>query len=105
MRGLVAVLGGGGALAVALGLPLSLLGVAATPEPAQAQCSVLSHKPCLPYNYPRYYPCGLSVRPGCMPSILLPLNQVPVIKVEGHTGETEPVDRDHKVSRLDELGP
>lgn len=100
MKAPLAVLGGAGALAFAAGV----MGAAAVPDEAQAQCSVFSRQPCLPYNYPRYYPCGLNVRPGCTPEILLPLNQVPVIKVQGHTGEAQPLDPDHKADRLDEIG-
>jgi hypothetical protein len=96
----------GAALAPALGaVAAAVFGLAGMPDEAKAQCSVLSRQPCLPTNYPPYYPCGISIRPGCMPSILLPLNQVPVIKVEVHSGPGEPPDRDHPADRLDELGP
>jgi hypothetical protein len=97
------LLGGAGGLTILAGLVGALTG--AMPEPARAQCSVFDRHPCLPYNYPRYYPCGLNVRPGCTPEILLPLNQVPVLHVQGHTGESQPLDRDRKANRLDELGP
>jgi hypothetical protein len=84
----------------------------AAPEPAHAVCSVLSHHPCTPYfgsvlrNHPfTPYSCGVFSRPGCTPELLFPLNQVPVLKVEGRTGPPEPLDREHPVSRINELGP
>jgi hypothetical protein len=104
VRGPLAVLAAGAFAGSALTGAAGLFAIVAVPGEAQAQCSVLRRQPCLPYNYPRYYPCGLNVRPGCVPSILLPLNQVPVIKVQGHTGESEPIDRDNKVNRLDQIG-
>ena len=82
------------------------------PDEAGAVCSVLSHHPCTPgfgsvlSRHP-YTPgfCGLYSGPNCIPEPLPPLNQVPVLKVEGHVGPTEPLDRDHPANRLDELGP
>jgi hypothetical protein len=91
-------------LAPAIFIAALAAGLPAASPPAAAQCSVFSHHPCLPYNYPRSYPCGLNVRPGCMPDILLPLNQVPVIHVDGHDGPPEPIDRDHPADRLDQMG-
>jgi hypothetical protein len=43
--------------------------------------------------------------PGCTPELFLPLNQVPLLKVEGHAGPPAPIDRDHPLERLNELGP
>lgn len=80
------------------GLALLLGGIAA-PEPARAQCSVLSHHPCTPFN------CGIHSPPGCVPDVLLPLNEVPVLRLTSHAGPAEPLDRDHPANRLDELGP
>jgi hypothetical protein len=99
-------------------IPLLLVGAAsavvlsiAASEPARAVCSVLSHHPCTPYFgsvFRRHpftpYSCGVFSGP-CTPEVLLPLNQVPLVKVEGHTGPPEPLDRDHPVDRLNELGP
>ena len=83
----------------------------AAPEPARAICSVLSRHPCTPYFgsvFRRHpftpYSCGVFDGP-CSPEIVLPLNQVPLLKVEGHDGPPEPLDRDHPVDRLNELGP
>ncbi len=84
----------------------------AAPEPAHAVCSVLSHHPCTPYFgsvFRRHpftpYSCGVFSRPGCTPEIVFPLNQVPLLKVEGHAGPPEPLDREHPVDRLNEIGP
>jgi hypothetical protein len=89
---------------------LAVLAIA-SPEPAQAACSVLSHHPCTPYFgsvFRRHpftpYSCGVFSRPGCTPELLFPLNQVPVLKVEGHAGPPEPLDREHPVDRINELG-
>ena len=88
------------------------IGSMAAPERAAAVCSVLSHHPCTPgfgsvlLHHPfTPYSCGVFSRPGCTPEVLYPLNQVPVLKVEGHVGPSEPLDRDHPADRLDELGP
>jgi hypothetical protein len=84
----------------------------AAPEQAHAVCSVLSHHPCTPYvgSVFRHRPftpyfCGVFGRRPCTPEVLLPLNQVPVLKVEGHDGPPEPLDREHLVTRVNELGP
>ncbi len=84
----------------------------AAPEPAHAVCSVLSHHPCTPYFgsvFRRHpftpYSCGVFSRPGCTPEIVFPLNQVPLLKVEGHAGPPEPLDSEHPVDRLNEIGP
>lgn len=69
------------------------------PGQAQAQCSVLSRHPCTPYN------CGIYSRPGCVPMPLFPLNEVPVLRVTGHIGPLEPLDREHPANRLSEMGP
>ena len=93
-------------------LAVFAIGSMATPEEARAVCSVLSHHPCTPgfgsvlLHHPfTPYSCGVFSRPGCTPEVLYPLNQVPVLKVEGHVGPSEPLDRDHPADRLDELGP
>jgi hypothetical protein len=86
---------GGGAT---LFLVLLAMAVAA-PRKAQAQCSVLDRHPCTPYF------CGIHGGPRCIPELEFPLNQVPVLKVNGHAGTSEPIDREHKANRLDELGP
>lgn len=90
---------------------LALAAVAA-PQPAHAVCSVLSHHPCTPYFgsvFRRHpftpYSCGVFSGPGCTPEILIPLNQVPLLKVEGHAGPPEPLDRERPVDRLNEIGP
>jgi len=93
------------ALAAVAALAAGLMGITAAPDAARAQCSVFSREPCLPYNYPRYYPCGYHVSPGCMPQELLPLNQVPVLRVQGDAGAAGPLDRDHPANRLNEMGP
>src|SRR5215475_1228244 len=82
------------------------------PEKAHAVCSVLSHHPCTPYfgsvlrRHPfTPYSCGVFSRPGCTPELLFPLNQVPVLRVQGHVDPPEPLDREHPADRIDELGP
>ena len=61
--------------------------------------SVFRRQPFTPYF------CGVFSKPGCIPEIFYPLNQVPVLKVEGHVGPSEPLDRDRPADRLDEIGP
>lgn len=82
------------------------------PEKAHAVCSVLSHHPCTPYvgsvlrRHPfTPYSCSVFSGPGCSPEVVLPLRQVRVLKVEAHAGPPEPVDRDHPLDRLTEIGP
>jgi hypothetical protein len=82
------------------------------PTRAQAACGVLRHHPCTPYfgsvfsHHPfTPYSCGVFSRPGCTPELLFPLNQVPMLKVQGHVGPPEPLDREHPVDRINELGP
>jgi hypothetical protein len=65
----------------------------------QGSASVFRRQPYTPYS------CGVFSRPGCTPDVLYPLNQVPVLKVEGHVGPSAPLDRDHPVDRLYDLGP
>ena len=106
---------GRGAHAIALilaGVATFAVGSTAAPKKAHAVCSVLSHHPCTPYfgsvfsHHPfTPYSCGVFSRPGCQPDVELPLNQVPVLKVQGHVGPSEPLDRDHPANRLNELGP
>jgi hypothetical protein len=83
-----------------------------TPDQARAACSVLSRHPCTPgfgsvLSHHPYTPgfCGVYSGPNCTPEPLPPLNQVPVLKVEGHVGPSEPLDRDRPADRIDELGP
>jgi hypothetical protein len=73
---------------------------------------VLSHHPCTPYFgsvFRRHpftpYSCSVFSRPGCTPELLFPLNQVPVLRVQGHVGPREPLDREHPVDRINKLGP
>jgi len=94
MRWLVPVLGAGVAV---------LAGGISLPQPAQAQCSVFSRHPCVIYD--PYRVCGIHSRPGCVPSPILPLNEVPVLRVRGHEGASEPLDRDHPADRINEMGP
>jgi hypothetical protein len=75
------------------------IGMVAAPEEAGAVCSVFDRRPCTPYY------CGIYSGARCVPEIYYPLNQVPVLKVQGHVGPSEPIDRDHPVNRLNELGP
>lgn len=96
--------GGAGALVV-LAIGVTAAATVAVPPEAAAQCSVLSRHPCAFASYPRYYPCGLHAGGGCMSNSLLPLNQVPVIHVTGHSGPPEPIDRDKPANRLNEMGP
>lgn len=95
-----------------VGATVLTIGSMAAPDEAQAVCSVLSHHPCTPYvgSVLRHHPftpysCGVFSRPGCTPEVPLLLNEVPVLKVQGHMGPSEPLDRDHPANRLDELGP
>jgi hypothetical protein len=82
------------------------------PDEARAGCSVLSHHPCTPgfgsvLSHHPYTPgyCGIYSGPNCTPDIIYPLTEVPVLKVMGHVGPSEPLDRDHPADRIDELGP
>jgi hypothetical protein len=97
---------------IVLGAAALAIAATAAPEPAHAVCSVLSHHPCTPYvgSVLRHHPftpysCSVFGRRPCTPEVFLPLNQVPVLRVEGHAGPPEPLDRDHPVSRINELGP
>jgi hypothetical protein len=93
----------------ALGIAVASI---AAPGAARAACSVLSRHPCTPYVgsvFRRHpftpYSCGVYSGPGCSPEVLFPLREVPVLRVEGHPGPPEPVDRDHPLDRLNEIGP
>jgi hypothetical protein len=99
-------------LLVLLGAAALAIASIAAPEKAHAVCSVLGHHPCTPYfgsvlrRHPfTPYSCGVFSGPGCTPEVVFPLNQVPVLKVEGRAGQPEPLDREHPVSRINELGP
>ena len=97
-----------------LGVALVVLaaGLVTMPHEARAVCSVLDPEPCTPgvgsvlrgQPFTPYY-CGIYSGPNCTPETFYPLNQVPVLKVTGHAGPSEPLDRDHPVSRIDELAP
>ena len=83
--------------------------LAAAPEKAYAVCSVLSHHPCTPYfgSVLRHrpftpYSCGVSGGP-CSPEVVLLTGKAPVLKIAGHAGSPEPVDRDHPLDRLDDI--
>jgi hypothetical protein len=82
----------------ALGLVFELLGAVAAPDQAQAQCSVMSRHPCTPYF------CGIYSPPGCVPAVIYPFDEAPVLRVEGHAGPSEPLDRGHPATRVYELG-
>ena len=89
----------------------AVVGGLATPYEARAACSVLSHHPCTPgfgsvLSHHPYTPgfCGVYSGPNCTPEIVYPLNEVPVLKVGGHVGPSEPLDRDHPADRIGELG-
>jgi hypothetical protein len=95
-------------LVLLVGAALAAASIAA-PEKAHAICSVLSHHPCTPYVGSVFrhrpftpYSCGVFDGP-CSPEIVLPFRQVPVLKIEGHAGAPEPVDRDHPLDRLNEI--
>ena len=94
-----------------LGVLGAVVGGLATPYEARAACSVLSHHPCTPgfgsvLSHHPYTPgfCGVYSGPNCTPEIVYPLNEVPVLKVGGHVGPSEPLDRDHPADRIGELG-
>jgi hypothetical protein len=83
----------------------------AAPEKAHAICSVLSHHPCTPYvgsvlrRHPfTPYSCGVFGGP-CSPEVVFPFREQPVLKIDGHGGPPEPVDRDHPLDRLNEIPP
>jgi hypothetical protein len=90
---------------------LAVASLAAAPEQAYAICSVLGHHPCTPYfgSVLRHrpftpYSCGVTGGP-CSPQVVLMIGNVPVLKVEGHAGAPEPVDRGHPVDHLNEIVP
>jgi hypothetical protein len=87
---------------------LAVASIAAS-ERAHAVCSAFSHHPCTPYvgsvlrRHPfTPYSCGVFSGP-CSPEVVLPFRQVPVLKIQGHTGPSEPVNREHGLDRLDEI--
>jgi hypothetical protein len=98
-------------LLLAMGAVIALAAMAA-PEQAEAACStsVFARHPCpsapsVLRNHPYTpYSCGVFDGP-CNPEPMYPLNQVPVLKVEGHVGPSAPLDRDHPVDKLYDLGP
>jgi hypothetical protein len=83
------------------------------PEEAHAGggaiCSVLSHHPCLPYvpgvlsRRPfTPYSCGATGGP-CSPEVVLRFGELPVLRIAGHAGRSDPIDRDHRLSELNEV--
>jgi len=97
---------------IPVGAAVFAIGSLVAPEQAKTVCSVLSHHPCTPGfgSVLRHHPytpysCGVFSRPGCTPEVVYPLNQVPVLKVEGHVGPSEPLERDHPADRINEMGP
>jgi hypothetical protein len=81
-------------------------------EPAHAACSALPRHPCTPgvasvlRSQPYTpYSCSVFGPAGCTPQNPSPLNQVPVLRVQGHVGPSEPLDRDHPADRINEMGP
>jgi hypothetical protein len=95
-----------------LGAAALAIASTAAPEKAHAVCSVLSHHPCTPYFGSVFrhqpftpYSCGVFSGPGCSPQILLLTSKIPVLKIEAHAGPSEPIDRDHRLDRLNEIGP
>jgi hypothetical protein len=95
-----------------VGALIAFAGAAIAPQPAEAACStsVFARHPCpsapsVLSNHPYTpYSCGVFGGP-CTPELQYPLNEVPVLKVQGHVGPSEPLDRDHPVDRLYDLGP
>jgi len=74
-----------------------------------AICSVLSRHPCLPYvpgvlrRRPfTPYSCGVGGGP-CSPEVVLMFGELPVLRIAGHAGPSDPVDRDHRLSELNEV--
>jgi hypothetical protein len=74
-----------------------------------AICSVLSHHPCLPYvpgvlrRRPfTPYSCGVGGGP-CSPEVVLMFGELPVLRIAGHAGPSDPLDRDHQLGELDEV--
>src|ERR1700726_705532 len=88
------------------------VGLGTMPHAGRAVCSVLDPEPCTPgvgsvlrgQPFTPYY-CGIYSGPNCTPETFYPLNPVPVLKVTGHAGPSEPLDRDHPVSRIYDLAP
>ncbi len=101
MKARLTLLGIAGAIALACGL-------AVAPQEASAQCStsVFARHPCTPgfgsvLNHHPYTPgfCGIHSAPGCIPYGNYPLNQVPVLHVQGHVGPLAPLDRNVQAAR------
>jgi hypothetical protein len=83
----------------------------AAPGKAHAVCSVLSGHPCTPYfgsvlrRHP-FTPYSCSIFNGpCSPEVVLTAGRVPVFRVEAHAGPPEPIDHDHLLDQLNEIGP
>jgi hypothetical protein len=97
--------------ALLLTVALAALSLAAPPDKARAFCSVLSKYPCTPYfsSVLRHHPytpysCGVTGGP-CSPQTVLIISGVPILRVEGHAGQPELVDRSHPANRLNDIGP
>ena len=103
--------GRAGPIILLAGLALAAALVTA-PEEAHAGgaiCSVLSHHPCLPY-VPSVlsrrpftpYSCGATGGP-CSPEAVLMFGELPVLRIAGHAGPSDPIDHDHRLSELNEV--
>jgi hypothetical protein len=58
--------------------------------------SVLSRHPFTPYS------CGVTGGP-CSPEVVLMFGELPVLRIAGHAGPSDPIDRDHRLGRLEEI--
>ena len=81
----------------------------AVPGAAHAVCSVLSHHPCTPYvasvlrRHPfTPYSCGVFGGP-CSPQVVLLGGELPVLRITGHDGPSDPLDRDHRLEHLQDV--
>lgn len=88
---------------------LSLGALCVASEQAHALCSVLSRHPCTPYvgsvlrRHPfTPYSCGVFGGP-CSPQVVLMFGELPVLRIAGHAGPSDPIDRDHRLDRLDDI--
>lgn len=78
-------------------------------EEAYAICSVLSRHPCTPYVGSVFrrqpftpYSCGVTGGP-CSPQVVLMIGQMPVLRIEGRSGPSDPVDRNHPLERFADI--
>ncbi len=72
-------------------------------------CSVLSHHPCTPYVGSVFrrqpftpYSCGVTGGP-CSPQVVLMIGGMPVLRIEGHSGPSDPVDRGRPLERFEDI--